>query len=85
VQVVAVNPASLATHQRWAEKMRFGFPICADEGKQVARAYGVLNALGLIQRTVILVDEHGVVRWVQPGMPSTEAILAAVDGLGQQA
>lgn len=85
VQVVAVNPGSLASHQRWAEKNRFGFPICVDEGKQVARAYGALNALGGIQRTVFLVDKHGVVRWAQKGMPSTEAILAAVDALGEEA
>ncbi|MFB5083694.1 peroxiredoxin family protein [Symbiobacterium thermophilum] len=85
MQVVAVNPGSLASHQRWAEKNRFGFPICADEGKHVARAYGVLNALGFIARTVVLVDRNGIVRWVQPGMPATETILAAVDALGEQA
>jgi len=81
VQVVAVNPGSLASHKRWAEKQGFRFPLCADEGKAVAAAYGVLNALGLIQRTVFLIDRQGVIRWTQPGMPSTTEILAAIDAL----
>jgi len=85
VQVVAVNPGSLASHQRWAEKNRFGFPVCVDEGRKVAAAYGALKPEGGIQRTVFLVDRSGVVRWAQQGMPSTEAILAAVDALGDQA
>lgn len=84
VQVVAVNPGSLASHRRWAENNGFEFPICADEGKRVAAAYGVLSPLGHIQRTVFLVDRHGVVRWVQPGNPSTTEILAAVSALGDQ-
>ncbi len=85
VQVVAVNPGSLASHQRWAEKNQFNFPICVDEGKRVATAYGALKPSGGIQRTVFLVDRSGVVRWAQQGMPSTEEILAAVDALEEQA
>lgn len=84
VRVVAVNPGSLASHRRWAENNGFEFPICADEGKAVAAAYGVLGPLGQIQRTVFLVDRQGVVRWVQPGNPSTTEILAAVSALDGQ-
>ncbi len=84
VQVVAVNPGSLDSHRRWAQNNGFEFPICADEGKRVAAAYGVLGPLGQIARTVFLVDRNGVVRWVQPGNPSTTEILAAVSELEGQ-
>lgn len=83
VQVVAVNPGSLASHTRWADQFGFDFPICVDEEKKVAAAYGVLKPEGGIQRTVILVNKKGAVTWVQEGMPSTEEILKAVDALGE--
>lgn len=77
--MVAVNPGSLASHQKWAEKNGFDFPICVDAEKMVAKAYGSLKLGGLIQRSVILVDPDGKVAWVKEGLPSTEEILAAVD------
>ncbi len=81
--MVAVNPGSLNSHTNWAEKFGFDFPVCVDSGKKVAAAYGVLNALGGISRTVVLVNKQGVVTWVMAGMPSTEEILKAVDALGK--
>lgn len=81
--MVAVNPGSLASHSKWAEQFGFDFPICVDEEKKVAAAYGVTKALGGIQRTVILVNKKGAVTWVQEGMPSTEEILKAIDDLGE--
>lgn len=78
-QVVAVNPGSLASHEKWACKAGFQFPICADSGKKVAEAYKVLKPNGGIQRTVYVVDRTGRIAWAQEGMPSTEEILAAVD------
>lgn len=83
VQVVAVNPGSLESHQRWAEKNQFGFPICVDEGQKVAASYGVQKPGGGIQRTVVLVNKQGVVTWVQEGLPSTEEILQAIDALAK--
>ncbi len=77
--MVAVNPGSLASHQRWAEKMGFDFPICVDEGKKVAAAYGALKDSGGIQRCVIVINKQGKVTWSQEGMPATEEILAALD------
>lgn len=81
--MVAVNPGSLESHTTWAEEFGFGFPICVDEGKKVAAAYGALKPEGGIQRTVVLVNKQGAVTWVQQGMPSTEEILKEVDALGE--
>lgn len=81
--MVAVNPGSLASHTRWAEEFGFQFPICVDEEKKVAAAYGVLKPEGSIQRTVVLVNRQGVVTWVQEGMPSTEEVLQAVDAMAK--
>lgn len=77
--MVAINPGSLASHQRWSDKNTFGFPICVDTDKKVATAYGAIKANGGIQRTVVVVNPQGVVVWSREGLPATEEILEAID------
>lgn len=80
--VLAINPGSLASHQRWAEKFWFDFPIASDPDRSVCQAYGVLKDDGRgVQRTVYIVDSDGVVRYARSGMPPTEELLAALDAM----
>lgn len=81
VQVLAVNPGSMASHQRWSDKFGFNFPVAVDAGKHVAQAYGALKENGGIQRTVVVIDKEGKVVWVKQGLPATEEILAVLDDL----
>lgn len=81
VQVVAVNPGSLASHTKWADESGFDFPICVDAEKKVAAAYGALKDEGGIQRMVILVNKQGVVTWAQEGLPTTEEIMQAITAM----
>lgn len=69
----------MESHNRWTEKFSFGFPICVDQGKKVAMAYGVVNPLGGVKRSVFIVDKQGKVAWAAEGMPSTEELLTALD------
>lgn len=81
--MLAVNPGSLASHQRWSERFGFGFPIASDEDRSVCRAYDVLKEDGRgVQRTVYVVDREGVIRYARAGMPGTEELLAALDAIG---
>lgn len=76
--MVAVNPGSLASHTKWAEKSGFTFPIVVDADKKVAAAYGAVNLLGGIKRSVFVVDKGGKIAWAREGMPDTAEILAAI-------
>lgn len=78
---MAINPGSLESHTNWDEQYTFGFPICVDEGQQVAMAYGAVKPEGGINRCVVLVNKQGRVTWAQEGMPDTGEILAAIDAL----
>lgn len=78
-RVVAVNPGSLAAHTKWSEKFGFPFPIAADAEKKVAAAYGVINLLGGIKRSVFVVDKAGKIAWAKEGMPDTPEILSAIN------
>ncbi|MBI4336900.1 MAG: peroxiredoxin [Chloroflexi bacterium] len=80
--VLAVNPGSLASHGRFADKYQLPFPLLADTERKAATAYGVLKPNGKsIQRTVVVLDKEGVVRYVKQGMPSTQELLEVLEKL----
>jgi peroxiredoxin Q/BCP len=60
-EVLGISPQSVDSHERWTEEKRLNVPLLADEGKKVARAYGVL-AGPMVRRATFIVDEGGVVR-----------------------
>ncbi len=79
VQALGVNPASVEAHEKYREKFQFNFPLCSDPDRAVARAYHALKpGSDSIARTVYLIGSDGTVLFGQRGMPSTEAILAAL-------
>ncbi len=77
---MAVNPDSLESHQAWATASGFQFPLCVDEDRTVAAAYGARKLLGGIQRCVFVVDKQGRIIFAAEGAPDTSVILAAIDG-----
>lgn len=80
--MVAVNPGSLASHEKWSAQFGFNFPVAVDADRQVAGDFGALKENGSsIQRSVFIVDKAGVVRYAQEGMPTTEELLAALDSI----
>ena len=77
VTTLGVNPASIASHEKYATSFRFNFPLLADADRSVARAYHALKSDGKgIQRTVYLIAKDGTVAFAQRGAPPTDAILA---------
>ena len=63
VQVVAINDDALETHEAFARKYGFPFPLASDEGRRVCRAYGVLLDLFKLRRALVLIGEDGKVWW----------------------
>ena len=77
VTTIGVNPASVASHEKYAEGFQFNFPLASDPERSVARAYRALKDDGkAIQRTVYLVGQDGRVLFSQRGAPHVDAILA---------
>jgi peroxiredoxin Q/BCP len=62
-QVLAISPQDLASHERFAKKHGFVFPLLADVGKEVAGRYGTLGPLGFPRRSVFVVDSLGTIRY----------------------
>ena len=80
MQPFGVNPASIESHRRYVEKMRFNFPLLSDPDRSIAGAYGALKEDGTgIARTVYVVGTDGTVRFGQRGAPAVDEIVAAVE------
>ena len=62
-QVVAISAQSVDSHEKFAGKHGFKFPLLADTDKAVAGAYGTLGPLGFPRRSVFIIDADGIVRY----------------------
>lgn len=62
-QVLAISAQDVESHERFATKHGFGFPLLADVDKSVAAAYGTLGPLGFPRRSTFVIDGAGVIRY----------------------
>lgn len=77
VTTLGMNPASVASHEKYAAGFEFNFPLVSDPQRTAAAAYQALKPDGKgIQRTVYLIGTDGKILFAQRGMPAAEAILA---------
>src|SRR5215470_13901166 len=69
IQVVALNPQSEESHGKFAEKHRLPFPVAADGGGTVTRAYGARGLFGMTKRALVLVGRDGKIAWRKVDFP----------------
>ncbi len=85
VDVLAVNPQSLESHERFAKKHQLPFPLLSDADKEVCRAYGALGLLGMAKRALVLVGRDGTIRWRRTDLPvfrrSADELREVITGL----
>lgn len=67
--IVGVSTQDEASHQKFTAKYRLNFPLLADKGGRVARAYGTIGGAGILSaakalvgmadRVTFIIDENG--------------------------
>jgi peroxiredoxin len=62
-QVLGISTQDVASHEKFAAKHGFKFPLLADTDKAVHRSYGVLGLMDLPRRSVFVVDAGGTIRY----------------------
>ena len=62
-QVIGISAQSVDSHEAFANKHGFEFPLLADTDKTVAGLYGTLGPIGFPRRSVFIVDADGVIRY----------------------
>ena len=77
VTTLGVNPASVASHEKYAEGFQFNFPLVSDPDRSAARSFRALKPDGKgIQRTVYLIGTNGRILFAQRGAPPSDAVLS---------
>ena len=84
--VVGISAQDLASHERFAVENSLNVPLLADTEQAVAKAYSVDSDKWSTDRSVILIDEQGVVRYrhdgeTPAGFQSVDDLKAALDAL----
>jgi peroxiredoxin len=69
VDVLALNPQSLDSHQRFASKHGLSFPLLSDADSKVCRSYGAIGLLGMTKRALVLIGRDGRIRWRHTDLP----------------
>ncbi len=62
-KMLGISPQSVASHDEFACKRGYAFPLLADEDKSVGQAYGVVGPIGFYRRCVFVIDAKGTIRY----------------------
>ena len=82
-RLFGISPQEVASHEAFAAKQGFRFPLLADTDKKVGEAFGILGPLGFYRRSVFVIDASGVVRFAHRSLVGatfkrTDEIVAAI-------
>ncbi len=75
VPVFGVNPANRASHRRFAAAHKLPFPLLVDKHRELGKALGVGETLGVSHRVVLVLNAQGQVAYREEGMSSATKLL----------
>lgn len=91
VQVLGISRDSIDSHEKFCDKMGFGFPLLSDADERVCRQFDVIREKNMygrkvmgVERGTFLIDAAGVLRqeWRKVKVAGhAEAVLEAAAGL----
>ena len=61
--LLGISPQDVDSHEKFATKHNFPFPLLADTDKAVTNSYGVGAPVIGVRRSVFVVDGAGIVRY----------------------
>ena len=83
-QVLAISAQDVSSHEEFAAKHGFKFPLLADTDKTVAGLFGTVGPLGYPRRSVFVIDAQGIIRYAHKAIAGltfrpVEELVAAVE------
>ncbi len=77
---MAINPASVTSHQNYAEKKGFNFPLLSDPGEIVVAKYKCQKSTGKgVIRTVYALAPDGKVIFAERGHADFDKVLETIN------
>ena len=80
VRRFGVNPGTMDSHRKFADKYMLNFPLIVDEGSRMAAAFGVLKENGGVARATYLIGPDGKIANAAAGAHGADEVLGAVRG-----
>lgn len=72
----------MKSHQNYKAKFDLPFPLLSDADRSVSNAYEAVKPNGKsIQRSVLIIDRDGIIRYLKRGMPRDSELLEVLNGL----
>lgn len=84
VAAYGVNHADAESHTKFWRHHGLKTQLLVDEGKQVSALYGAISKYfghEIIKRSVVLIDQQGIIRYLKRGLPPNSEILQAIQKL----
>jgi thioredoxin-dependent peroxiredoxin len=79
MRVLAINPGSAESHQKFMQTHQLPFPLLEDKGFTVAKLYKATLIPGVIQNRVVYgIDANGLIQFAQVGNPTPEKVLTSL-------
>lgn len=74
-EIIASNPGTLDSHEKFSKKHSYPFPLLVDDNQLMAKAYLSAGPFGINHRTVYIVNEEGVIRFAKRGAPNIDELV----------
>jgi peroxiredoxin Q/BCP len=78
LEVIGISTDSLETHKKFSEKYDISFPLISDRDGSIKNIYGK-------ERITYLIDKHGIIRFIQKGVPKNEDFLKKIRAINTAA
>lgn len=82
--VFGINHAEAKKHKKFQTKYNYPFDLLVDEGRVLITRFGALKKFFkamVTKRTVVIIDQAGIIRYIQSGMPSNQELIAEIKKL----
>jgi peroxiredoxin Q/BCP len=73
-QVMGISPDDVETHKKFSKELGLQFPLIADTDQKIRKLYKP-------GRVTFVIDQNGVIRFIQEGMPRNKALLEEIKKL----
>lgn len=76
-----INPGDAESHTKFWRHYSLKTPLLIDEDKNVSKLYGATKKFfkaEIINRSVVLIDTSGIIRYLKRGLPSNQEIISVV-------
>lgn len=65
VLVIGISPDNEDSHEKFSQKYDLNFTLLADERYELCKKFDVRKGLLGIERTTFVIDEEGIIRWIE--------------------